>query len=151
MAALKLMNGLSRLSEAEAAARLEHLQAYLAWSGMPLGTQAALPFEQPDQDAIYAHDLWLAKREGREAVEAGGPLEANPYQPASDHWTAWEAGWRSSKPIPLVVKAAAPAARRKTARGRPKGSRNKPKADRMLSRLRRAEKLPEAQTARFDF
>lgn len=155
MAALKLMNGLSRLSETEATARLEHLQSYLAWSGLPIGTQAALPFIEPDADAVRVHDIWLAECEGRDAVEAGGALEANPYQAGSEHAASWDKGWRSSNPIPVAVAPARKRASRATSgrgRGRPKGSRNKPKADRVLTRLRRAERAPAgSSTASFDF
>jgi hypothetical protein len=152
LGAMRLMDGLTRLSEAEAAARLDHLRHYLSWSGMPIGTQLGLPFNvEPDQDAVRLHDVWLAKREGRAAVEANVTRDSNPYEPGTEHHVQWDAGWRSSEPIPI-----APARERKAkhtgrGRGRPPGSRNKPKATKVLSRLRRAERTPQAAAPSFDF
>jgi hypothetical protein len=138
---MRILDGLTRLSEAEASERMQNLQHYLAWAALPIGGQSSMLFTHPTARDVREHDEWLAEQDGRAAAAMGVNREECPHEPDSRHGQRWYAGWDSYEPPPVATSApppVAPAAERR-GRGRPKGSRNRPKANVVAQRLRRAD------------
>lgn len=113
--AMTLLDAAARQDEAAAQQGFADLTHYAGWAGLPIGTQGQL-FSQPDDDEVREHDRWVAEADSREAAAAASQPH---YMPA------------------LEVSVAAP---RK--QGRPKGSKNKPKAAAVVRRLRHAAASP---------
>jgi uncharacterized protein (UPF0335 family) len=69
------------------------LARYRAWLGVPIGTQAALDFEEPSDEARAKQTEHEAGEAGLAAGKAGHPREGNPHTTASPNWAAWDRAW----------------------------------------------------------
>lgn len=140
--AMRILDGLTRLSEAEASERMQNLQHYLAWAALPIGGQSTMLFTHPTARDVREHDEWLAEQDGRAAAAMGLNREQCPYESDSKHGQRWYAGWDSYEAPPVATPAPPPQAATtapRRGRGRPKGSRNRPKANVVANRLRQAD------------
>ena len=106
--------------EAEHAEYLRQMQ----WLGKPVGTQAGFNFD------IEERDLGDIDSEGERAGFAGKRRESNPWTPRTEAADRWDEGWlrgdaqrQDAEPEEEVEEAPPPQRRR----GRPLGSRNRPK------------------------
>lgn len=151
LAAYGLAEELTALSLERSQDRLRNLSSYLAWSGLPIGTQVDL-FETPEGPSAleaHEHNVWLAITEGEDAALLGRARTDNPHPVGSEMHVGWDHGWLHY-PHPEESVAAAPEGEAEAATqgapppqrrgpGRPRGARNKPKGGAVAERLRRAE------------
>jgi hypothetical protein len=105
---------------------------YMLWFGKPLGYQGdlfapdgpALRARPSNGEEISEHQANQIAAEGRKAGEAGRNRGNNPWSPGTDSAERWDAGWLEGQAA-LAATLAPPETPRR--RGRPPGSRNRPK------------------------
>jgi ribosome modulation factor len=106
----------------------------MAWDRKPLGVQASMDLtgSQGSPD-LNVHELKAVDAEGFEAGRTGKKRERNPYTPGTEAAQRWDSAWlrgqgeaveRLGKPAPST-----PASGERRGRGRPPGSKNKPKLE----------------------
>jgi len=112
-------------SGAEREADNVEYERQMAWFGKPVGTQAGFNFDAND------FDLDGIDSEGERAGFAGKRRESNPWTPRTEAADRWDEGWlrgdaqrQDAEPEEDEIEEAPPPQRR---RGRPLGSRNRPK------------------------
>jgi hypothetical protein len=103
---------------------------YMAWSGMPLGTQAEMfKKDEPEDDVPPELQVKRVRRHGVVSGRAGRERSENPWQAGQLLHQIWHEGWlegkegaaQSTVPTVPLVPAGEPELRR---RGRPPGAKN---------------------------
>jgi hypothetical protein len=116
----------------------------MEWQSKPVGYQATMgaEYREPtdeDKDAISIHHARQIADGGKAAGRAGHERTSNPWSPATYQWQLWDTNWLDGAEELAQRKVASDAAKEaKEAkqsddapkrRGRPAGSRNKPKGN----------------------
>ena len=95
--ALKIVDHLMSLDDADAELRMRETLRYCGWLDLPLGTQADLFGGEapPDLTASVTaqHREWQAEQDGYKAGKDGEPIDNNPHPSASPFFTRWRTGW----------------------------------------------------------
>lgn len=103
---------------------------YMAWLKKPVGFQQAMEFSPAEPTT---HDLHKVESGGLDAGKRGDRADRNPWTPGTEAFVRFHAGWLRGQALKVTadIKPAEslvqPAELRR--RGRPAGSRNKPKDD----------------------
>jgi hypothetical protein len=114
-------------------------QTMMAWLGkpVPMGGQATLDLGDETNEAILKHQLEQAERSGYERGRKGnGTANDNPWPPGSEGHQRWHNGYmRGQTEIAATLDPNRPQSAKANGagtgrRGRPAGSKNKPKGDR---------------------
>jgi hypothetical protein len=102
----------------------------MQWLNKPLGHQASLDIESEDPNvvAFNAHSLRQLDIEGETAGKAGRRRDSNPYTPGTEAAQRWDVAWLKGQST--IAASMAPEEPRR--RGRPPGSRNRPRDDKPL-------------------
>jgi hypothetical protein len=109
------------------------VRLYMLWLDKPLGFQGdliapdgpALRTRPSNGEEISEHQVHQIEAEGRKAGEAGRNRGDNPWSPGTYPAESWDAGWLEGQTAIAATMAPPEAAQRR--RGRPPGSRNRPK------------------------
>lgn len=103
MNALKIVEHLSNVDDADAEIEMRETLRYAAWMGLEVGTQSDL-FGSNDgpkltDKIVGQHAEWKAEQAGYEAGKAGKPVDECPYPGASPMREHWSSGWRDGAAI----------------------------------------------------
>jgi hypothetical protein len=104
---------------------------YMMWLGKPLGFQGTL-FTEHEEAAppreVSEHQVQRVQIDGKQASAQGRSRDTNPWTPGTYLYQVWDQNWLAAEDMKVPPVEAAPnltASGRR--RGRPPGSRNKPK------------------------
>jgi hypothetical protein len=108
------------------------VRQYMLWYGKPIGYQGdllapdgpATRSRSSNGETVSEHQANQIEAEGRNAGEAGRNRSENPWSPGTFTAERWDAGWLEGQAAIAATMAPPETARR---RGRPPGSRNRPK------------------------
>ncbi len=99
--ALKIVDHLQGLDDAEAELRMRETLRYAAWLGLEIGTQIELFGETPQIDltasVTAAHREWETEQAGYKAGKGGEPIDNCPHPGGSPHHTRWRSGWHDGQ------------------------------------------------------
>ena len=99
--AMKIVDHLSGLDDAEAELRMRETIRYAAWLGLEIGTQTALFDDAPQVDltanVAAQHREWAAEQSGYKAGKAGEPIDNNPHAGGSPYFERWRYGWNDGQ------------------------------------------------------
>lgn len=103
----------------------------MAWLSKPVGFQPTMDLPAGAPEAVVAFNAGALKRidhEGETAGAAGRKREENPYTPGTEQAQRWDVAWLrgQARIADSMAPGGGPELRR---RGRPPGSRNRPKTD----------------------
>lgn len=98
MNALKIVEHLSSLDDADAELRMRETLRYAAWMGLEIGTQADM-FDAPPETELVGqvsaqHAEWRAEQAGYKAGKDGEPRDNCPLPSTSPLNPAWHRGWK---------------------------------------------------------
>jgi ribosome modulation factor len=99
--ALKIVDHLQGLDDAEAELRMRETLRYAAWLGLEIGTQTELFGDAPMIDLTAnvraEHASWEVEQSGYKAGKAGEPIDNCPHPGGSPHHTRWRSGWHDGQ------------------------------------------------------
>lgn len=97
------------------------------WQSKPVGWQASMDLQSEDEDivAVNVHELKRIDHLGEAAGKNGQRRDANPYTPGTEYAQRWDSAWLRGQAA--IAATLAPDGQQPRRRGRPPGSRNKPK------------------------
>jgi hypothetical protein len=83
----------------------ERYRRYMAWLGVPVGTQAEMTLSDEDEsqangedtEAVEQHKNNMAFEEGVSAGKAGANAASNPHPPGSEAFQAFSLGWSAGQ------------------------------------------------------
>jgi uncharacterized protein (UPF0335 family) len=136
---IKAVDQARKVAEQAGDKREQHdrdFRQYMFWLNKPIGYQsdwigeaapAAAPGNGEDTAAVSEHQVHQVSNHGHAAGQAGRDRGSNPWTPGTDLAQVWDTGWLAGQEeiARKIAPTEAPAPRR---RGRPPGTRNKPKA-----------------------
>lgn len=113
----------------------------MAWQRKPVGFQGGLDLGAPATDREWdVHELHAVDNQGFDSGKGGRKRDSNPWTPGTEAFQRWDNAWIRGQAEIASTLGDKPAARKRTAangaaangaengrRGRPLGSRNKPK------------------------
>lgn len=98
MDAMKIVEHLSSLDDADAELRMRETLRYAAWMGLEIGTQADMFGDAPEIELVgkvsAQHAEWKAEQDGYKAGKGGEPRDNCPIAATSPLHPAWNRGWR---------------------------------------------------------
>lgn len=101
MNALKIVEHLASLDDADAELRMRETLRYAAWMGLEVGTQTDLfggdGGPKLTDKIVGQHAEWKAEQDGYDAGKAGKPRDDNPLPGASPLRARWDAGWHDGR------------------------------------------------------
>lgn len=99
--ALKIVDHLQSLDDADAELRMRETLRYAAWLDLEIGTQAELFDGEPQIDLTASvsaqHREWQAEQDGYKAGKAGEPIDNNKFPGGSPLHVRWRAGWNDGQ------------------------------------------------------
>lgn len=99
--ALKIVDHLQGLDDAEAELRMRETLRYAAWLGLEIGTQTELFEGAPQVDltasVTAAHREWQTEQDGYKSGKAGEPIDNCPHPGGSPLHTRWRSGWQDGQ------------------------------------------------------
>jgi ribosome modulation factor len=102
MNALKIMEHLAKLDDADAELRMRQALKYSEWIGLPFATQPDM-FPTPGGSEMLTdklvgdHKEWQAEQNGYAAGKDGAPADHNPHAPGSSLAQRWMSGWHDGQ------------------------------------------------------
>ncbi len=108
MNALKIMEHLSGLDDAEADIRMRQTMRYCEWVGMPFAVQTDM-FAQLGNNMIATklaaeHQEWEAEQSGYNAGKAGDSVDNCPHNPGTALAERWRVGFRDGAEMASSLK-----------------------------------------------
>lgn len=98
--ALKIVEHLASLDDADAELRMRETLRYANWMGLEVGTQVDM-FDAPAADltgkVASEHKEWKAEQDGYEAGKKGEPIDNNPFPGGSPFYSRWRSGWNDGQ------------------------------------------------------
>ena len=105
--ALKIVEHLASLDDADAELRMRETLRYAAWMGLEIGTQPDM-FEQPEvslaSQVAAQHNEWKAEQAGYDAGKSGDPSDNCPHPGTSPLNPRWHQGWRDGAALRTETK-----------------------------------------------
>lgn len=99
--ALKIVDHLQGLDDAEAELRMRETLRYAAWLGLEIGTQVDLFGGTPQVDLTAnvqaQHREWQVEQDGYKAGKAGEPIDNCPHPGGSPFHAHWRSGWHDGQ------------------------------------------------------
>lgn len=137
MFALKLVEQLSKLDNDEAEIRLRNFTHYARFLNKPYGTQLSMfdsDLPEATAKAREEHAIWEAGQAGLRAGQEGHRADFNPHPPGTEKHVTWHRNWKTGYDSFTASQAEIASEmsdnaqdQPKRGRGRPAGSKNKPK------------------------
>lgn len=108
--ALKIVEHLSTLDDADAELRMRETLRYAAWMGMEVGTQPDMFGGEAPVDLTgkvqSQHREWDAEQKGYKAGKDGEPIDNCPFSGGSPFVSRWRQGWQDGNAFAAGLKAA---------------------------------------------
>ena len=98
----------------------------MMWDAKPVGVQSGMDLTQTEVGEPNVHELKRIDHEGLQAGKAGRKRESNPYTPGTEAAARWDQAWLRGQSEIAAEMGPQPARR---GRGRPPGSKNRPRPD----------------------
>jgi ribosome modulation factor len=99
--AMKIVDHLQGLDDAEAELRMRETLRYAAWLGLEIGTQTELFGSAPQVDLTASvasqHREWEAEQAGYKAGKASEPIDNCPHSGGSPYFSRWRQGWNDGQ------------------------------------------------------
>ena len=99
--AMKIVDHLQGLDDAEAELRMRETLRYAAWLGLEIGTQIDMFGDAPQVDLTASvasqHREWEAEQAGYKAGKAGEPIDNCPHSGGSPYFVRWRQGWNDGQ------------------------------------------------------